>query len=853
MSGLTNDYSSDGLRAPTYHQQPPHHPFEPRTKGLVEGACSVLALPLPMGRPGMPGPYARGANGWRQTDARYQHHDHFSRALHMFCMGLELAGNGTPRFLGAAGSPAVRESQMAFIRTLERRPKKGDDMLLRVGVDIEYSFLCDQSLSEFFHNVSQGAFDNTVRPGAERDRENDDDDLVDGVEYDIPVDDDGPRGGRRRARRGRRRGDDDEQEQDSEDDPNDIADAAYRHLLDEKLRYIEGKNVVDKVQIIVHHMTRPKEGPGRRNGGDGRRLEEDAGCVVFFCVKDHLFSVGTPFAKLIAMCEEHEKLRSGVKAVKPTGQRYAQTQKEVSELMRTFPWLTQPDHAKNAMHTLSKPAYLDLVAFVNNNGLMAKAPQRQVNLNRDMHQPGSKNAPNPMHPVNVFTVEWALETMSLYGVPPEQTDYATFRGGPDWMEVRLETMVERWYFDPKRSYHYLMEGWTWARNGKYGLESQYFPWVPIPEALLKHMVVRTVSNALTRYDGANAQNVLSNEYTAMSVIEGVGRPEVLPSRFYDPNQILRKNAIFQVASENARLMGTIKGPRDPELETKAYDLYCLAMREYREACLMRMQQVLVPSTHIYPSMNAILTWMAQEVNKVSVYLPMWTMDPDDADPEMLPLDGFACYIIRQAQTVKHVFFLADRVDRWILVHHGAQDCHATTNVDMHLSAIFHGLSQAGKSWMVKLALEGVCIKGSVSSILQSSEKAWNVHDDSIGLIIFKDEVENIWVDAKAADRDTSGAAERLKSMTSDQRTTYRVLTLVDRPDGGRAERKAETIESLFHATMWCCTNKKVGGGDEAIASRFFNFIMTRSETDLFEMLGLKDRLDDQDKTLKVTI
>ena len=469
--------------------------------------------------------------------------------------------------------------------------------------------------------------------------------------------------------------------------------------------------------------------------------------------------------------------------------------------------------------------------------------------------------------------------MQAFGVGEEQASVAAVRGGPLWLELQQQRILqggvgECYYFNPDESYHYLMEAWTWARNGKAGLVCQYFPWIKLPEPLLATMGARTPSNALVRWTGDNAANALSKNYTAALYIAGIGRPEVLPTKFYDPNQILRRNAIFQAAQENAKMMSSVRGPRDPESDLKAYEAHCDAVHEIRLASLLRMQGVLVPSTHIYPSMNAILVFMAQEVVSVSSHLPFYTLDPDDPEPATLPLDGFANYMIRLAQQVKCYLFIADRIDRWILVHFGAQDCHSTVGVDMHISAIFHGLSQAGKSFLVKMALEAVLIKSTVTSILQSSEKAWNVHEDSIGLIIFKDEVENIWVDAKAAERDTSGASERLKvsashrwfishsclvrtpplraqSMTSDQRTTYRLLVLVDRADG-RAERKPETIESLFHATMWCCTNKKVGGGDEAIASRFFNFIMTRSETDLYEMLGVKDRLDDEDAMLKVS-
>lgn len=114
--------------------------------------------------------------------------------------------------------------------------------------------------------------------------------------------------------------------------------------------------------------------------------------------------------------------------------------------------------------------------------------------------------------------------------------------------------------------------------------------------------------------------------------------------------------------------------------------------------------------------------------------------------------------------------------------------------------------------------------------------------------MFKDELDDIYVNAKAAERDRTGKAERLKSMITDQKATYRVLVFVDTASG-RQKRVAEDIESVYHATMICCTNKKVNLGDEAIASRFLNFVISRADCDLFDMLGIKNSLDDQDRQI----
>lgn len=199
--------------------------------------------------------------------------------------------------------------------------------------------------------------------------------------------------------------------------------------------------------------------------------------------------------------------------------------------------------------------------------------------------------------------------------------------------------------------------------------------------------------------------------------------------------------------------------------------------------------------------------------------------------------------------LKNDLFLAGKADRWILVHHAAHDCHSTVNVKMHPSAIVHGPAEGGKSHLFDSALNKTAIPDTVTSILESSDKAWYVHDDTVGLIMRVDEAPKIWVDGKAAEADKSGAAERLKSMTTEHRATYRTLVLIEGANG-RSERRAETIESLYHATMWVCTNAAVTHGDGAISSRFFNFVMTPTECDLFEFASLNEHLNDDDRNRK---
>ena len=109
------------------------------------------------GRLGNLGPYPKGANGWRQWDPTCPFSDKFALCLHLFAFAMELNdNNGTPVFLGAPGSAKVRRSQLAFIRRIEGRSRKGDEHLLKVGTDIKWDSTCDKKLSEIFYAIAQG-------------------------------------------------------------------------------------------------------------------------------------------------------------------------------------------------------------------------------------------------------------------------------------------------------------------------------------------------------------------------------------------------------------------------------------------------------------------------------------------------------------------------------------------------------------------------------------------------------------------------------------------------------------------------------------------------------------------------
>lgn len=858
---MKNSFANDSLHANAYHQRPPHHPFRENLRGCISNAVGIMALPCPKGKPGLKGVYPASAMGWKQFDRTWQHGAMFEMAFHIFSHVLELNGFGTPTFIGRSGSSSVREAQVAYLRALEGRPKKTDRHTLSTttpGKGIRHDIRFDQAVAEVLHGIASGQFDGELeREGRRNDADNDD--LADGMEAQLGG---GGGGGRRGGRRNDADADDEAIDDDDEDDPFAELDRKIREVLDANLHDCEGQHIVEKIQIIVTQLTRPIL-DGKGDPIPGR--EEDAGCIIFFCIMDPLYSMGKAVDRLIELCEDHRAMKLGTRAGANVfagdaiGQdnnsangrgRNGYQQSRTSRLMEIFPWLADEDHANNTLHTLDRAAYLQLVAFIRDDPSLALGEERQRALTRGLADPGTIGNPNKLHPINVFTPEWACNVMQMYGVPAERCSIGFFRGDPNWEFNEAERLAggqvnPDWYFPPRDSWWMLQEGWVWARRGYAGLSSQYFPWTKIPEPLLKLTALRTESNALTAYEGNSANNVLACNYTEAMIAQGIGILTPLPIVPYDPHAMNRHNAIFQVASENSRVMQQIKGPRDPENQREAYAAYCREMEEHRNACMMRMQHVLVPTSHIPPSMKHVLTWMSQNVRKVSTHLPMITMDPYNATPETLEMDPFAHFMLREALDIRYARHVAVEVRHWQMTHWGAMDCYSSANLPLHYSVIYHGPSQTGKSFMVKDATINTCIENTVSSLLESSNRSFNTHDDYMGVIMFKDELDNVYVSTKAAENDKSGTAERIKSMMTDHKTTYRVLVFVDAANG-RQKRVAEEIESLFHATMLCCTNKKVGGGDEAIASRFLNFVMTRADCNLYEFMGIKDRLDTDD-------
>ena len=829
MASLQNTYADDALRQPTYPVMPPYHPFRPEKDGLVDNAYGVFAVPLPIERhnsprPGMTisGPYIKGSSAWNQINPRFQYSDKFKIALHLFAHALEFVDIGCPTFIGRPGSHQVREVQMAYLRMLEGRPRKEDRAILegRGGEHgIRYKLSMDQRVAEALRAIASGELNDLIPGRNPQETPGDEDELVDGI--DVNMDD--RRGGRRRGggrRGGRRRGGrDDEAEEDDDEGgggggdnatPDEEMDMRIREVLEQVLGDSEGTVVTEKLQILVVHMTRPVIGDDGTIAVSRKKLPngdieettemEDAGCVVFFCIMDPLYSIGKALFNVIEMAEEHHRVVTGTGAqdgrmqrggdgdgagggggsgsggAGGRGKRWSPSA-NATRLSTCFPWITAPEHRDNALLGMSMEKYIDLVAFIRDEPSLLRE-DRQRYLSRGMSDPGTDGNPNKLHPINVFTPSWALEVMAAYGVEQDQCGMERFRGADYLTEVDVAGLP-RWFFPPDDTYHYLQEIWTWHRNSKAGLKYQYWPWINVPDSMLRLTAVRNESNALTLYEGAGETNVLAREYTDLCLIPGRGVVTPLPDMPYDPHAMQRLSAIFQVATENRQVLAGIVAPRDPEANPLDYRAYCDAMSEMRGACLMRMQQILVPTAHVAPSFKLILTFMAQKVRKVGTFLPHYTMDPTLACPIVLPMDCFCQYMIREALYVRYFRFVAAEIRHWQITHHGSKDAYSLFGVDMHYSAIYYGLSQGGKSFFAKDATVKTTVEGTVSQMLESSNRAFNTHDDFTAAIVFKDEIDNIYVDAKAAEKDRSGMAERIKSMTTDHKATYRVLTFID--------------------------------------------------------------------------
>jgi hypothetical protein len=131
-------------------------------------------------------------------------------------------------------------------------------------------------------------------------------------------------------------------------------------------------------------------------------------------------------------------------------------------------------------------------------------------------------------------------------------------------------------------------------------------------------------------------------------------------------------------------------------------------------------------------MQKILTFMAQSVKRAGTYLPHVTWNPRQANLKTHELTSFAQHMMRQAMDVKYHRHIVCEARHWQMTHYGAQDCHSMFNVDMHYSVIYHGVSQSGKSFMVKDATVGIPSPPPICRSLKLFPKKGQGHDSRHG-------------------------------------------------------------------------------------------------------------------------
>jgi hypothetical protein len=871
-----SQYSDDSLRVPSYYQGSPFHPYNEKDHGIEKDVQNIIGIPLPFGRSPGKGPYPPGATGWNQFDRRFQYTRFFEMLLQLVSAALEIPGGGTPHFPGKVGSDRVRKAMLAYIRRVENREKKGDRAY--AGMTHDEPFF-DRQWAKTLAAIIDGSLDGEYirRPagGGARRRNNNqpaEDQLADGDDFLLEDQQQQQQQQGRGRRRGRGGGDvdgggidDDELNGDGGGrgaqgyvpvDPYEQTDEDIRNVLDMLLKDLEGSVIMDKVKIVITNFRRPSA--AEPNNPEA----EDAGCVVWFLVMDPLFSIGKSIRTMIEWCEEYHDAKRGIASKAVMALQQQQQERAAAnggiggaggrgagaggfrlsncKLLKTFPWLTDEDHKANALHDITMDKYLEMVAFaLNRPSLLTE--ERAKWLARGLDDPGTLRKPNIIHPLQVFTMDWCLDIMRAYGVPEDRCDPQRFR----WSDAVGDIETITYQFPSHQSYQWTRQGWVWNRNGYAGLCRQYMPWVKVPDALLQITALRNEENALTVYQQDVGEDDIAPDFTRQMMMNGIGMKVPLPIMMYDPNAMRKHNAIFVVARENKQLMGKLMCPEDPVSFPEAYEGFCAKLSEYRMACLARMRHILKPDAHISSSMRAIMEYMGTKVNKVGWQLSMFSMDPEDENPVLLEMDPFAHYMAKEAIEVKHMRHVAAPVRHWQMTRYGAQDCHSMTG-DMHYCAIYHGLSQSSKSFTTKDATLKVCIPGTVEPLLESSTRSWNVNEDYVGMIIFKDEMDRCFVDEKAAQKDTTGALERFKSMITEHELNYRVLVFVEQGNG-KSKRVSENVHSLFHATMIGNTNAPENRSEEALGSRFLNFVMTRADCNLWDYLGIKERITDQDR------
>jgi hypothetical protein len=548
--------------------------------------------------------------------------------------------------------------------------------------------------------------------------------------------------------------------------------------------------------------------------------DEDVGSIVFIFQMDPLYNFGEVLNDIITA-----KIERDASVVENT---IGMRKKGYMSYQEPFPHLVSDK--KHAVHHLDRECYTRIASSYSGDTSLRND---RDNVLREFQawnitHVDCGDSPNPFHPLNVFTPQRALAYMQAAGASRAQCNVDLFRPYAVYDEERSPD-GQSWCVPPQRSYWFNSKTVFWKRYGKVGLAGLCFPNIELPKVARNAMVVHP-----SAFDRKMQGDFLDQYFD-----ESSGIVPLVPTVNWDPYAKIKMDAVHQLTWENLSFIKDL--PKNPEVRGEAFDEFSDAFNKFKLVAVSKACQIFKPgNTNISEPLQAIETWQHNEnIQKVSTYIPH-TM------PEM---DTVANTIIRDAMLAKHYRHVAEEVRWWILCHYGLMDCYHYDH-EVHLNLIFHGMSQTGKSYFLFDATTKTWIDGTVFDILESSNRADNTDQPVVDACIVQDEIKKEIVDGKAAEKDRSGFVEREKAKLTGCRLTYKVLTL--RQDhSGRTERIAEWIETDHVATMAAATNKQVkASGDEALASRFGKFTICRPTCDVFEYMGIKNKLSSEDKVVK---
>lgn len=101
------------------------------------------------------------------------------------------------------------------------------------------------------------------------------------------------------------------------------------------------------------------------------------------------------------------------------------------------------------------------------------------------------------------------------------------------------------------------------------------------------------------------------------------------------------------------------------------------------------------------------------------------------------MDAFAHYMIRESNYLRNYLFVVGPSRQWQMAHYGSKDAYSMTGLKVHYASISRGMSQSGKSWVSMCATIDTSVPGTVQHMLESSNRAFNTHDDFTHTILFK--------------------------------------------------------------------------------------------------------------------